>query len=77
MKNSSINPMGHEHKNNPDIITADECAFRLKVTRRALCNWPWLPRIKIGKSVRYIWPDVITTLKRRGCYTETREVNHV
>ena len=48
------------------IITADELALRLKVTRRALSNWPWLPRIKIGRSVRYVWTDVLATLKQRG-----------
>lgn len=56
------------------IITADELALRLRVTRRALSNWPWMPRIKIGRSVRYIWPDVLTTLKNRGAHTVTEEV---
>lgn len=56
------------------IITADELALRLRVTRRALSNWPWLPRIKIGRSVRYIWPDVLITLKTRGAHTVTEEV---
>ncbi len=60
----------------PDIITADECAYRLKVTRRALSNWPWLPRIKIGRSVRYVWPEVLTTLKRRGGGLTTKEAPH-
>ncbi len=56
------------------IITADELALRLRVTRRALSNWPWMPRIKIGRSVRYIWPEVLTTLKNRGAHTITEEV---
>jgi len=49
-----------------NLLTADEVALRLKVTRRALSNWPWLPRIKIGRSVRYIWSDILETLRRRG-----------
>jgi hypothetical protein len=74
MKASHAATSGNLGFQTSDIITADECAYRLKVTRRALSNWPWMPRIKIGRSVRYIWPDVLITLKKRGAHTVTEEV---
>ena len=48
------------------LLTTRELARRLKVTERTIENWRKdgrIPALKIGRAVRFLWSEVIDSLK--------------
>ena len=48
------------------LIDSKETSKRLCCNPRSLANWLWIPRIKMGKSVRFFWPDVLKAVQARS-----------
>lgn len=49
------------------LLTEDEVATLLQATKRSVVTWRMqgkLPHVRIGRLVRYVWPDVVAHLKR-------------
>lgn len=64
LQNTEIRPAETE----THLITTDQLAARLQKTRRTIELWNErynLPRIKIGRSVLYNWPAVVTHLEEK------------
>ncbi len=50
------------------LLNKGEAAARLRIGRRSVDNWMkrgWLPYIKLGKTVRFVWGDVLAKLNER------------
>lgn len=51
-----------------EVITREEVARRCHVCPSTVKNWELaglVPHIVLGRSVRYLWPDVVSALRRR------------
>ena len=50
------------------LLNKGEAAARLRIGRRSVDNWMkrgWLPYIKVGKTIRFRWSDVLAKLNER------------
>ena len=50
-----------------DLLDKWELAPKLRISKRSLDNWMkrgWLPYIKLGRSVRFRWRDVVEQLAK-------------
>lgn len=53
-----------------EMLEKPETANRLKVSKRTLDAWMrggLVPYLKIGKTVRFRWPDVVAHLQQNNC----------
>jgi len=66
-----MNPVESPTPDPNGFLTKRELAVRLKMTVRTVENWQRrgiLPYMKIGKVVRFHWPEVIQHLKANYRY---------
>jgi excisionase family DNA binding protein len=50
------------------LLNKWELAPKLRISRRTVDLWMrrgWLPYIKLGKTVRFRWPDVLAKINER------------
>ncbi len=65
--NSTDAPIAGQHAD--EILSKAEAATRLKVSIRTLDAWMRIgrvPYLKIGKTVRFRWPDVLKHLNQNA-----------
>ena len=67
MKNTkrAVEPSGPEASDG--LLDKWELAPKLRISKRSLDNWMkrgWLPYIKLGRSVRFRWSDVVEQLAK-------------
>lgn len=57
-----------EGKQLKELVTTKELSSLLKVTRQTVANWrkEGLPFMKLGRSIRFDYDEVIEWLKERG-----------
>lgn len=66
MKANKLHPQ--EATGEPRLLTKKELASELQVSTRTVSEWQrlgYLPFFKIGARVRFQWPQLLTSLKRR------------
>lgn len=54
----------------PDIIDGQELCKRLDISEPTLIRWRKkgkIPSFKIGSSIRYNWPVVVSQLEKNSC----------
>lgn len=61
------------HQSDEKLMTADEVADYLKVSRATICNWQksgLLDRVKVGNLVRYRKDDVYKLAGKKGKHSK-------
>jgi excisionase family DNA binding protein len=70
MPSNNANPPCQAACANPDeLLDKPETAYRLKVSKRTLDAWMRegrVPFLKIGKTVRFRWPDILAHLEHKN-----------